>query len=108
MAIGVAQVFGIKLMENFRRPYFATSVGEFWSQRWHISLTRWFRDYMYIPLGGSRVSRWRLYCNLMAVFVVSGLWHGANWTFVIWGGLNALYQILALATARVRDAAAQF
>ena len=108
MAIGIARVFGIDLMVNFRRPYFSTSVGEFWSQRWHISLTKWFRDYMFIPLGGSRVSKPRVYFNIMAVFVVSGLWHGANWTFVVWGGLNALYQIFSLATARMRDTVVQF
>ena len=107
MAIGIGRVFGIDLMENFRRPYFATSVGEFWSKRWHISLTKWFRDYMFIPLGGSRVSKPRVYFNLMAVFVVSGLWHGANWTFVVWGGLNGLYQVIALVTAGLKARVAQ-
>jgi D-alanyl-lipoteichoic acid acyltransferase DltB (MBOAT superfamily) len=91
-------------MENFRRPYFARSVPEFWGRRWHISLMLWFRDYLYIPLGGNRVSKPRWYLNLMLVFLVSGLWHGANWTFVVWGGLNGLYQVLYFATARVRDA----
>lgn len=94
IAIGAARVLGIDLMENFRRPYLSTSVREFWAHRWHLSLTTWFRDYMYIPLGGSRVGRLRFYFNLMAVFLVSGLWHGANWTFVIWGGLNGLYQVV--------------
>jgi alginate O-acetyltransferase complex protein AlgI len=107
IAIGAARVLGFDLMENFRRPYLATSVPEFWGMnRWHISLTRWFRDYMYIPLGGSRVSKPRVYFNQMAVFLVSGLWHGANWTFVIWGGLNGLYQILTLMTTGIREKAA--
>ena len=88
MAIGASKVLGIDLMENFRRPYFSTSVPEFWAKRWHLSLAGWFRDYMYIPMGGSRVSPVRRHVNVMAVFLVSGLWHGANWTFVVWGGLN--------------------
>jgi D-alanyl-lipoteichoic acid acyltransferase DltB (MBOAT superfamily) len=89
IAIGAARVMGFNLMENFRRPYFAQSPSEFW-RRWHISLSSWFRDYLYIPLGGSRVSVPRWYLNLMIVFLVSGLWHGAAWTFVIWGGLHGL------------------
>ena len=93
MAIGTARVLGFDLMENFRRPYLAASVGEFWSRRWHLSLAAWFRDYVYIPLGGSRISRVRHAANLMAVFLLSGAWHGANWTFVIWGGLNGLYVV---------------
>jgi D-alanyl-lipoteichoic acid acyltransferase DltB (MBOAT superfamily) len=93
MAIGTARVLGFDLMENFRRPYLAASVGEFWSRRWHLSLATWFRDYVYIPLGGSRISRVRHAANLMAVFLLSGAWHGANWTFVIWGGLNGLYVV---------------
>ncbi len=96
MAIGAARVLGIDLMENFRRPYLATSMREFWAQRWHISLTNWFRDYMYIPLGGNRKGKLRGYFNLMAVFVVSGLWHGANWTFVLWGALNGVYQVISV------------
>jgi D-alanyl-lipoteichoic acid acyltransferase DltB (MBOAT superfamily) len=104
IAIGSARVLGIDLMANFRRPYLATSVPEFWGkERWHISLSRWFRDYMYIPMGGSSVSKPRCYFNQMAVFLVSGLWHGANWTFVIWGALNGLYQILTLATEGLRQ-----
>lgn len=87
MARGAAAALGYDLMENFRRPYFAKSMREFW-QRWHISLSTWFRDYVYIPLGGRRVSAWRWYANLMITFVLSGLWHGANWTFVIWGGIH--------------------
>lgn len=96
IAIGAAKVLGIDLMENFRRPYLSTSVVEFWGKnRWHISLSRWFRDYMFIPMGGSRVSVPRHLWNLFAVFLVSGLWHGANWTFVIWGALNGIYQVIA-------------
>ena len=93
IAIGCAKIMGFDLMTNFRRPYFAQSCAEFW-QRWHISLSTWFRDYVYIPLGGNQVSRNRNYGNIMITFLVSGLWHGANWTYVIWGGLNGLYQIL--------------
>ena len=88
IAIGAARVLGFDLMENFRRPYFSTSVREFWAGRWHLSLATWFRDYLYIPMGGNRVSRPRQALNLMTVFLVSGLWHGANWTFVVWGGLE--------------------
>jgi D-alanyl-lipoteichoic acid acyltransferase DltB (MBOAT superfamily) len=90
IAIGAARVMGYDLMENFRRPYFAPSVADFW-RRWHISLSTWFRDYLYIPLGGNRVTPGRWSLNLMIVFLVSGLWHGAEWTFVVWGGLHGLY-----------------
>jgi D-alanyl-lipoteichoic acid acyltransferase DltB (MBOAT superfamily) len=83
IAIGSAQVMGFKLMENFNRPYASASIAEYW-RRWHISLSTWFKDYLYIPLGGSRVSRPRLYFNLFVTFLISGLWHGANWTYVIW------------------------
>ena len=107
IAIGAAAVLGIRLMENFRRPYFAASVPEFWGRRWHISLMQWFRDYLYIPLGGSRVGRPRWYLNLMIVFLVSGLWHGANWTFVAWGALNGAYQVAYLMTAGIRGAASR-
>lgn len=93
MAIGAAQVMGFKLMKNFDRPYLSKSISEFW-KRWHISLSTWFRDYLYISLGGNRVSQSRLYFNLMVTFLISGLWHGANWTYVIWGGLNGLYLII--------------
>ncbi len=89
IAIGVARVLGFRLMENFHRPYFASTVGEFW-HRWHISLSTWFKDYVYIPLGGNRVSRMRNYFNLFVTFVVSGIWHGANWTFLCWGSLHGL------------------
>ncbi len=95
IAIGAARVMGFNLMENFRTPYIAQSVSEFW-RRWHISLSTWFRDYLYIPLGGNRKGRARQYANLMIVFLASGLWHGPNWTYVIWGGLNGLYQMLAI------------
>ena len=89
IAIGVARVMGFRLMENFHRPYFASSVGEFW-HRWHISLSTWFKDYVYIPLGGNRVKKSRQYFNLMVTFIVSGIWHGANWTFLCWGTLHGL------------------
>lgn len=95
MAIGTARTMGYDFMENFRRPYFAKSIREFWS-RWHISLSTWFRDYLYIPLGGNRVSVPRWYFNLFTVFLVSGLWHGANWTFVVWGALHGIYLVAAL------------
>jgi alginate O-acetyltransferase complex protein AlgI len=100
MAIGTARVLGIDLMENFRRPYIATSVAEFWSRRWHVSLAIWFRDYVYIPLGGSRVSRARHALNVMAVFLLSGAWHGSNWTFLAWGGMNGLYVVGSMALRR--------
>jgi D-alanyl-lipoteichoic acid acyltransferase DltB (MBOAT superfamily) len=85
---------GFELRTNFNFPYVAQSVPEFW-RRWHMSLSTWFRDYVYIPMGGSRVGRWRLYFNLAVVFVVSGLWHGAAWTFAIWGALHALFMVLS-------------
>jgi len=90
IAIGVARIFGFKLMRNFAYPYFSRDIGEFW-RRWHISLSTWFRDYLYIPLGGNRGSKWKQFRNVIAIFVVSGFWHGANWTFIVWGALNALY-----------------
>ncbi len=93
IAIGAANVMGFDLMENFNTPYFAESIQDFW-RRWHISLSTWFRDYLYIPLGGSRCSKLRKYFNIMVTFLVSGLWHGAAWTFVIWGGLHGIYQIV--------------
>lgn len=89
MALGVARLFGIRLDENFRCPYFATDISDFW-RRWHISLTSWFRDYLYIPLGGSRCSRPKTMRNVLVVFVVSGLWHGAAWNFVLWGAIHGL------------------
>ena len=108
MAIGVSQVMGIKVTENFLRPYFVTNVGDFW-RRWHMSLMNWFRDYIYIPLGGSRCSKARMYWNTMVVFMVSGLWHGASWTFIIWGAyhgaLVCLYKAMRKA-AKPRSKAA--
>ncbi len=93
IAIGTAKLFGVKLMTNFNSPYFSQSVKEFWS-RWHISLSTWFRDYIYIPMGGNRTGKIRHAVNIMVTFLVSGLWHGANWTFVIWGGIHGLAQII--------------
>lgn len=102
IAIGSAQILGFKLMDNFRRPYFSKSIPEFW-QRWHISLSTWFRDYLYIPLGGNRVGKWRWYFNLFITFLISGLWHGANWTFVIWGALNGTYILLTIWSQDIRN-----
>lgn len=90
IAIGTAKLFGFDLMTNFRYPYFSRDIAEFW-RRWHISLSTWFRDYVYIPLGGSQVDRPKALRNIFIIFVLSGFWHGANWTFIIWGALNALY-----------------
>lgn len=93
IAVGTAKMMGINLMTNFKSPYFSQSIKEFWS-RWHISLSTWFRDYVYIPLGGNRVGRIRHYLNLVVTFLVSGLWHGANWTFVIWGAVHGVAQVI--------------
>ena len=106
IAIGAAQILGYRTMENFKRPYFSKSIAEFW-RRWHISLSLWFRDYLYIPLGGNRVSVPRLYLNLFVVFFLCGLWHGANWTFVIWGGLHGFYLFSSNITQRARKRVAQ-
>jgi D-alanyl-lipoteichoic acid acyltransferase DltB (MBOAT superfamily) len=106
IAIGSAQVMGHRLMRNFDRPYFASSIAEFW-KRWHISLSSWFRDYLYIPLGGSRVRIPRLCVNILIVFVISGLWHGANWTFIAWGFLHGLYYLIAKATNSYRERIAE-
>ncbi|GAB3948285.1 MBOAT family protein [Spirosoma harenae] len=95
VAIGAARVMGFNLMENFRTPYIAQSISEFW-RRWHISLSTWFRDYLYIPLGGNRKGEVRQYINMMIVFLASGLWHGPSWNYVIWGGLNGFYQVVAV------------
>lgn len=92
IAIGAAQVMGFTLMENFNTPYFASGIQDFW-RRWHISLSTWFRDYLYIPLGGSRCSKWRHYANIMITFMVSGLWHGASWSFAAWGAIHGFYQV---------------
>ena len=88
IAIGVSKLFGIRLMRNFNMPYFSRDIAEFW-HRWHISLTTWFRDYVYIPLVGSRCSRLKIVRNTFVIFLVSGFWHGANWTFIAWGAYHA-------------------
>ena len=93
MAIGVGRTLGFELTENFRRPYFAVSVTDFW-RRWHISLSTWLKDYVYIPLGGSRCSKSRNYWNILLTFFVSGIWHGANWTFIVWGALHGVFQVI--------------
>jgi alginate O-acetyltransferase complex protein AlgI len=103
IALGTARLMGYYLTANFRRPYFSLSIVEFW-RRWHVTLTSWFRDYLYIPMGGNRVPKWRWYTNVVVVFVLSGLWHGANWTFVIWGGLHAIYYLVDVWTRQARDA----
>jgi len=90
IAIGTARLFGFNLMRNFAFPYFSRDIAEFW-RRWHISLSTWFRDYVYIPLGGSKVGKFKIVRNIFIIFVVSGFWHGANWTFIAWGALNAIY-----------------
>ncbi len=92
IAIGTAKLFGFRLMDNFKSPYFSASIKEFW-KRWHISLSSWFQDYVYIPLGGNRKGKFRKQLNLLVTFLVSGLWHGAAWHFVIWGGIHGLYQV---------------
>lgn len=102
IAIGAARVMGFNLMTNFNRPYFSKSISEFW-KRWHISLSTWFRDYLYISIGGNRVSIPRWYFNLFIVFMISGLWHGANWTYIIWGALNGFYLVFAVATEKMRN-----
>ena len=98
IAVGAAQIMGFSLMDNFDTPYFALSIKEFW-HRWHISLSTWFRDYLYIPLGGNRKGKLRKHLNTMIVFIVSGLWHGANWTYIVWGALHGSYQIIGELTA---------
>ena len=100
IAIGSALLLGIRIMDNFRSPYLARNISEFW-QRWHISLSTWFRDYLYFPLGGNRVSKQRWILNILLVFLISGLWHGANWTFLIWGGLFGMLYILERMVNRV-------
>ncbi len=104
IAVGAARVLGFDLVRNFERPYFATSIRAFW-RRWHISLSTWFRDYVFIPLGGSRVGAWRLAANLMIVFTASGFWHGANWTYIVWGALHGGFMVAALASSRLREKA---
>ena len=93
MAIGIGKMLGFKFPENFNYPYISKSIQEFW-RRWHISLSTWFRDYLYIPVGGNRISKKRTYINIMLVFVVSGLWHGANWTFIFWGFIHGFFAIV--------------
>ena len=100
IAIGSSKMMGFTLMENFHRPYFAKSIKEFW-RRWHISLSTWFKDYLYIPLGGNRVGHYRHLWNLFVTFLVSGIWHGANLTFVLWGSLHGLYQIIGIEKNRL-------
>jgi alginate O-acetyltransferase complex protein AlgI len=107
IAVGTARVLGYDLTINFRQPYFARSVGEFW-QRWHISLSTWFRDYLYIPLGGNRVSRVRRALNIAVVFLASGLWHGASGTFVVWGAAHAFYMLFGQWTKGLREACADW
>ncbi|MHB1341800.1 MAG: MBOAT family O-acyltransferase [Coriobacteriia bacterium] len=99
---GSARLFGVDLARNFDRPYFARSVKEFW-RRWHMTLMGWLKDYIYIPLGGSRVAPWRRYANILAVFAISGIWHGAGFTFIVWGLLNGAYQVLGDLTSRARE-----
>jgi alginate O-acetyltransferase complex protein AlgI len=101
IAIGCAKIMGYNLMENFKSPYFSKTITEFW-RSWHISLSSWFKEYLYIPLGGNRVSISRIYVNILIVFLLSGLWHGANWTFIVWGGLHAIYQIVGNLTRKTR------
>ena len=101
IAIGSAQVMGFRLMDNFNRPFYARSVADFW-RRWHISLMTWFRDYVYIPMGGSRVGKWRWYGTIFFTFTLSGLWHGAGWGFILWGSLNGIYLIFSDLTQTLR------
>lgn len=102
IARGASRIMGIELMKNFNLPYFSKSISEFW-RRWHISLSSWFTDYVYISLGGNRCAKWKWHRNLMIVFLLSGLWHGAAWTYVIWGGLNGFYLVFALWTKGLRE-----
>lgn len=102
IAIGAAKVMGFKLMDNFKMPYFSKTISEFW-KRWHISLSTWFKDYLYISLGGNRVAKWRWQFNLFLVFIISGLWHGANWTFVLWGALHGFYLVAALWLKNIKE-----
>ena len=102
IAMGAAKILGVNLMENFNAPYLAGTVSEFW-RKWHISLTSWFKDYLYIPLGGSRKGNMRKNCNRMIVFLASGLWHGADLSYVVWGGLNGLYQMIGEILSPIRN-----
>jgi len=107
IAIGISQIFGFNLSDNFNRPYIARSVAEFW-RRWHISFSTWLRDYLYIPLGGNRVNPARLYRNLVVVFLICGLWHGANWTFVAWGFIHGFFLVIGLASRNIRSKISHF
>jgi D-alanyl-lipoteichoic acid acyltransferase DltB (MBOAT superfamily) len=102
IAIGTSRLFGFDLMQNFNFPYFSRDIAEFW-RRWHISLSTWFRDYLYIPLGGSRGGTWMKVRNTFLIFIISGFWHGANWTFIVWGALNAIYFLPLLLTNNNRN-----
>ncbi|MDC1227259.1 MBOAT family protein, partial [Algibacter sp.] len=102
IAIGTSRLFGFDLMQNFNFPYFSRDIAEFW-RRWHISLSTWFRDYLYIPLGGSRGGTWMKVRNTFIIFIVSGFWHGANWTFIVWGALNAIYFLPVMLTNNNRN-----
>ena len=102
IAIGTSRLFGFNLKQNFAFPYFSRDIAEFW-RRWHISLSTWFRDYLYIPLGGSRGGTWNKIRNIFLIFIVSGFWHGANWTFIVWGGLNAIYFLPLILTNNNRN-----
>ena len=102
IAIGASKIMGYDLMKNFNRPYFSKSISEFW-RRWHISLGSWFRDYLYFSLGGNKGGKYKWYKNIMIVFLISGLWHGANWNFVIWGGLHGFYMLLSLLFKNVKS-----
>lgn len=101
IALGIMRMVGFDAPKNFERPYFSRSIQEFW-RRWHISLSSWLRDYVYIPLGGSRKGKLRKYINLMVVFLISGIWHGAGWTFVIWGAMHGAFQIVGAVTKKFR------
>jgi D-alanyl-lipoteichoic acid acyltransferase DltB (MBOAT superfamily) len=102
IAIGTSKLLGIKLMTNFRYPYFSQNMSEFW-QRWHISLSTWFRDYLYIPLGGSKGGTWMKIRNTFIIFIVSGFWHGANWTFIVWGALHGIYLISSIILSKPKE-----
>jgi len=102
IAIGTARIMGFDLMQNFNRPYFSKSISEFW-RRWHISLSTWFKDYVYISLGGNRVVKWRWYYNLFITFLLSGFWHGANWTFLAWGAIHGVYLVAAILTDAIQQ-----